>query len=81
MPSEPLVKRAVAFIDGQNLYHAARESFVYTFLNFDIKALSLSICRSKGWELNQVHFYTQKNRRRPNVSVTAFVSVKLEYNL
>ena len=29
MSSEPLVKRAVAFIDGQNLYHAARESFGY----------------------------------------------------
>ena len=58
MPSEPLVKRAVAFIDGQNLYHAARESFGYTYPNFDVNALSLHICRSKGWELNQVRFYT-----------------------
>ena len=40
MPSEPLIKRAVAFIDGQNLYHAARESFGYTYPNFDVKALS-----------------------------------------
>ena len=58
MPSEPLVKRAVAFIDGQNLYHAARESFGYTYPNFDVKALSQHICRSKEWELNQVRFYT-----------------------
>ena len=37
MPAEPLVKRAVAFIDGQNLYHAARESFGYTYPNFDVR--------------------------------------------
>jgi uncharacterized LabA/DUF88 family protein len=36
MSSEPLVKRAVAFIDGQNLYHAARESFGYTYPNYDV---------------------------------------------
>jgi uncharacterized LabA/DUF88 family protein len=58
MPTEPLIKRAVAFIDGQNLYHAARESFGHTYPNFDVKALSQHICRSKGWELSQVHFYT-----------------------
>jgi hypothetical protein len=34
MPSEPLVKRAVAFIDGQNPYHAIRESFGNTYPNF-----------------------------------------------
>jgi uncharacterized LabA/DUF88 family protein len=58
MPSEPLIKRTVAFIDGQNLYHAARESFGYTYPNFDVKALSLNICNSKGWKLSQVRFYT-----------------------
>lgn len=58
MPAEPLIKRVVVFIDGQNLYHAVRESFGYTYPNFDVKALSLNICRIKGWELSQVHFYT-----------------------
>jgi Protein of unknown function DUF88. len=58
MPSEPLIKRTVAFIDGQNLYHAARESFGYTYPNFDVKALSEHICRDKGWELKKIHFYT-----------------------
>jgi hypothetical protein len=39
MPSEPLVKRTIAFIDGQNLYHATREIFTYTNFNFiDTKA-------------------------------------------
>jgi len=58
MPTEPLVKRAFAFIDGQNLYHSARESFGYTYPNFDVKALSDYICKAKGWELIRVHFYT-----------------------
>jgi hypothetical protein len=48
MPSEPLVKRAVAFIDGQNLYHAAREVFTYTYSNFfDAKPPTRNIFRGK----------------------------------
>ena len=35
-PSEPPVKRTVVFIDGQNLFHAAREAFGYTYPNYDI---------------------------------------------
>jgi uncharacterized LabA/DUF88 family protein len=58
MPTEPLVKRAVTFIDGQNLYHSVRESFGYTYPNYDVVALSRSICQTKGWELAQVRFYT-----------------------
>lgn len=27
MPVEPSTKRTVAFFDGQNLYHAAKEAF------------------------------------------------------
>ena len=29
MSGEPPTKRAVAFVDGQNLFHAAREAFGY----------------------------------------------------
>jgi hypothetical protein len=58
MPVEPLVKRVVTFIDGQNLYHATRESFGYTYPNFDVKSLSQKICQTKGWNLTQVRFYT-----------------------
>ena len=58
MPSEPSTKRAVAFVDGQNLYHSVREAFGYTYPNYDVSALSRNICRSKGWELLQVRFYT-----------------------
>jgi hypothetical protein len=57
MPAEPLIKRAVAFIDGQNLYHAIRESFGYTYPNFNGN-LSQNICQGKGWELNQIRYCT-----------------------
>ena len=33
MPTEPGVKRTIAFVDGQNLFHAAREAFGYTYPN------------------------------------------------
>src|SRR5207245_7952411 len=47
-----------AFVDGQNLYQSVREAFGYTYPNYNVSALSRSICRSKGWELRQVRFYT-----------------------
>lgn len=58
MPPEPAVKRTVAFIDGQNLFHSARESFGYTYPNFDVLSLARLICQRQGWQLGQVHFYT-----------------------
>jgi uncharacterized LabA/DUF88 family protein len=56
--AEPLVKRAVAFIDGQNLFHAVRNAFGYTFPNYDVLALSRAVCAGQGWQLDQVRFYT-----------------------
>lgn len=39
MPSEPLVKRAISFIDGQNLYHAARaRSVLLSVFNLNARA-------------------------------------------
>lgn len=58
MPLEPSVKRAVAFIDGQNLFHAARESFGHTYPNYDVSALARTICDTYRWGLTQVRFYT-----------------------
>lgn len=42
MPIEPPEKRAIVFVDGQNLYHAAKESFGYPYPNYDILRLSES---------------------------------------
>ena len=58
MSGEPPIKRAVAFVDGQNLFHAAREAFGYTYPNFDAAALAKQVCARLGWELAQVRFYT-----------------------
>lgn len=58
VPSEPVDKRAVAFFDGQNLFHAARIAFGYTWLNYDPKALAAAVCGSRNWRLTQTRFYT-----------------------
>ncbi len=55
---EPAIKRAVVFVDAQNLYHAAKEAFGYTYPNFDVLALATSICQNQNWNLSKVQFYT-----------------------
>jgi len=55
-PIQP--KRAIAFIDGQNLYHGAREAFGYNFPNFNPKALAQAVCTQQSWTLGSVRFYT-----------------------
>ena len=43
MNAEPPAKRTIAFIDGQNFFHGAKEAFGYSFPNYDIKALASNI--------------------------------------
>lgn len=58
MPSEPTTKKAVAFFDGQNLFHCAKAAFGYTFPNYDPLALARVVCADAGWECSGVRFYT-----------------------
>jgi len=58
MPPEPTAKRAFAFVDGQNLFYAAKLAFGYTFPNYDTEALARQVCGASGWMLRRVHFYT-----------------------
>ena len=58
IPTEPVVKQTIAFVDGQNLYHAARKAFGYSYPNYDIQALASTICRTKSWHLIHTRFYT-----------------------
>lgn len=58
MPPEPTIKRAIAFVDGQNLFHAVREAFGCTHPNYDPLALATLVCKAQGWQLQQVRFYT-----------------------
>src|SRR4029077_18045259 len=46
---EPLIKRAVAFFDGQNLFYSVRSAFGYTFPNYDVVALATAVCATRGW--------------------------------
>jgi uncharacterized LabA/DUF88 family protein len=55
---EPAVKRAVAFIDGQNLFHHAHQAFGYHYPNYDIRKLADSISAGEGWSLVGTCFYT-----------------------
>lgn len=58
MPLEPVDKRAVAFFDGQNLFHAARAAFGYTWPNYDPRSLAAAVCDGRDWHLVQTRFYT-----------------------
>ena len=49
--------RAVTFVDGQNLFHAAKEAFGYTYPNYDPLKLARAVCDGQGWQLEQVRFY------------------------
>ena len=58
VPPEPQLKDVISFVDGQNLFYAAKEAFGYSYPNYDVSALSRSLCHARGWELVQVRFYT-----------------------
>lgn len=58
MTGEPLLKRATAFLDGQNLFHSAREAFGYFHPNYDVLALSRRLCQTHEWQLVEARFYT-----------------------
>jgi uncharacterized LabA/DUF88 family protein len=58
MRIEPINKRYFVFIDGQNLFHHAKEAFGYQFPNFDPYKLSERVCSNKNWMVSRIHFYT-----------------------
>ncbi len=58
MALEPASKRAIAFFDGQNLFHAARHAFGYTYPNYDPVALAAAVSNGLGWDPAEVRFYT-----------------------
>lgn len=58
MPPEPTTKRTYAFIDGQNLFYAAKEAFGHSYPNYDPLVLGRRVCDLKGWQLSRTHFYT-----------------------
>jgi uncharacterized LabA/DUF88 family protein len=51
MPSEPPVKRTLVFVDGQNLFHAAKEAFGYAYPNYDVAQLAQRVCGQQGFRI------------------------------
>ena len=58
MPVEPHVKRAVSFIDGQNLYRHAKDAFGHHHPNYDPRKHADALCAEHGWVNDGVRFYT-----------------------
>jgi len=77
MPAEPTVKRAIAFVDGQNLFHNVRNAFGYTYPNYDVQKLAQTICAPRGWTLERVQFYTGVPSATDNAFWHAFWANKL----
>lgn len=71
--------KAIVFVDGQNLYGAAKDAFAYTYPNYDIKLLSQYVCSSRGWTLIDIHFYTGVPDSQDNPFWHAFWALKLSY--
>ena len=67
LASEPPVKRAVAFFDGQNCFNPS----------FDAAALGRAVCGSKGWSLVETRFYTGIPDARDNATWNHFWTAKL----
>ncbi len=76
---EPKIKNAIVFVDGQNLYRAAKDSFGYNYPNYNIKLLSEKICSLQGWNLTTVYFYTGVPDPQDNALWHNFWSKKLSY--
>ena len=58
MPTEPESKRAVSFIDGQNLFRHAKDAFGHHHPNYDPARLAAAVCAANGWIDAGVRFYT-----------------------
>lgn len=77
LPPEPSPLRTVAFVDGQNLFHAARAAFGYSYPNYDVDSLARRLCLRQGWRLEQVRFYTGIPEPADNRFWSRFWSAKL----
>jgi uncharacterized LabA/DUF88 family protein len=55
---ESRVRRAIAFVDGQSLFHAARLAFGRAEPDYDPAALAGLVAERMGWILTSVRFYT-----------------------
>lgn len=71
------MKRTVAFFDGQNIFHAAREAFGHTYPNYNPPALAAALCVPRGWTLIDTRFYTGVPEARDDAFWNHFWKAKL----
>ena len=77
MPPEPATKHTVAFVDGQNLFYAAREAFGYSYPSYDPLKLAQRICLDHRWQLVVTRFYTGVPDATVRLSWYQFCNAKL----
>lgn len=77
MPIEPATKRAAVYIDGQNLFYAAKEAFGATYPDYDVKSLADKVCADKGFTPVLIRFYTGVPDAQDNPKWSAFWAKKL----
>jgi len=77
MPDATPIQRAIAFFDGQNLYHAAKDAFGYTWANYDPVLLATAVCARHGWTLTETRFYTGIHTPWGNAYLNGFWKSKL----
>ncbi len=58
MTIEPVTKRVIGFVDGQNLFYAAKQAFGYSYPNYDPKRLTEVVATAQDWNAVGVRFYT-----------------------
>jgi len=74
---DPALERAAVFVDGQNLFYAAKEAFGYHYPNYDIGKLASLVCSQQGWNLAFTSFYTGIPNRERDPSRHDFWTAKL----
>ena len=77
MPVEPAHKRAIVFIDGQNVYHAVKEAFGYPYPNYEVGKLAQAVCAQQGWDCVGIRFYTGVPEANDHAFWNAFWNAKL----
>lgn len=77
MSIEPAGKRAITFVDGQDLFFAVKDAFGYPYPNYDVRALSQAVCRLQSWQLQEVRFYTGVPDQADNAFWHSFWNHKL----
>ena len=53
-----MTRRVVSFVDGQNLFYAARQAFGYAYPNYDPRRLTEMVAAVQGWTVAGIRFYT-----------------------